>query len=203
MAFGASLPSPCGGRQFASEASEFRGGVTVLLTPPEMLRISTPLKGRVESSALPERHHGRRRLDLVQRLDRVVAHRARFAEEIALREIDAVIEQLDDRLLVLDTLGDQIEAVALQQLLEIFRARPRARALPMPCDQRVGADLDMAETDLLQLARNPAPASRRDPSTARSRGSTDTRGSPRPARRPWRRASWPNSNTICPARSRL
>ena len=49
------------------------------------------------------------------------AHRARRREQDALAEAHIVVEQIDDRAFVFDTVGDQIDAEAAEQIGEIGR----------------------------------------------------------------------------------
>jgi len=59
------------------------------------------------------------------------------------------LEKLHHRPLVLDALGDEIEAVAREQILEVFRG-DLARAEFMPWDESVRPHLDELEAKLLE-----------------------------------------------------
>jgi len=52
-------------------------------------------------------------------LQRFGAHRTRRREQKALAEADVVVEQIDHRTFVLDTLGNEIDAVAAEQIGEV------------------------------------------------------------------------------------
>lgn len=130
-----------------------------------------------------------------------VAHGAWFAEQEALREIDREIEQLHDGLLVLHALGDEIEAVAREQTLEIFRGNGGLRR-SHAAHKRGRAHLDVTEADRLELAeieRERIDMIHRQRETEACEIAEI--GLALAAR--FRHGLCENSKTICPARSRL
>src|SRR5579871_1237965 len=87
---------------------------------PEMRRGSDIGPGShgpgTESTGAAQLHHG----GFGGSAAGLFAHRARLAEQEALGIVDGVIQKLHHRLFTLDPFGNQVEAVAGQQLLEVL-----------------------------------------------------------------------------------
>jgi len=78
--------------------------------------------------------------------------RSRRREQKALAEPDVVIEQVNHGALALDPFGDQVDAVAAEQIGEVGGMDVRGRALP-GIEQQRRRHLDEADAAVGELAR--------------------------------------------------
>src|SRR5580704_1530811 len=77
-------------------------------------------------------------------LQRLLPYQPGRGEQDALPEADVVIEQVDDRAIVLDLRGDQVDAEAPEQIGEVGRVNIGGRGT-LAAEQQLGRRLDEAE----------------------------------------------------------
>ncbi len=146
-------------------------------------------RGRLRDLALTPSHH--------RRDSAAVLGRARLAEEVALADVEPVVEQLEQRLLVLDLLDDDRDAVRRERGLELLEgAQARLRVLAV---QQLGVDLDEADVAPSQALGVTSALSRSTPNccTARTRrrACAPSKSSSRRSRRTASRSSSRRSRT--------
>ena len=70
-----------------------------------------------------------------------------FAEEVALAVVDVVVQEIDHVFFLLDAFGDEVEAEAGQQLLEVCRVDAGA-CLRGVAEEQARRDLEVADLAL-------------------------------------------------------
>src|ERR1700744_4425021 len=159
-AFDSSTTGPCSRRKRRNASAASGKGAWPLCTTPQISQIRASW-----SCATSERPAIRRGWDIfsgshdpgkgstgLAELDdrsalalgfgRILAHRARLAEQEALGTVHGIVQQLHHNLFLLDPLGDEVETMTGEKLLEIFGRDRRARIVHA-ARQDVGAHLQV------------------------------------------------------------